>query len=90
MEEKLVELFKMANEFNKKQDNYYIQIEYSANDMQRIEMALRSKIDYSFIRHYKICLQNDPLVDADEIIKLFKICIGGVMDETDGSDAYDK
>lgn len=77
MEEKLVELFKMANDFNKKQNKYYIQIEYSANDMQRIEMSLRTKDDHSFIRHYIVCLKNNPLEDADEIIKLFNICTGG-------------
>ncbi len=81
MEEKLAELFKMTRDYNNKQDKYYAQINYSDFRIQKIEMSLREKHNHSFIRHYIICLHNDAIINEDEIIKLFKICIGNTTDK---------
>ena len=48
MEEKLLEIFKLADSLNEKQDKVYAQITYTADDTKTIELTIRSKEDYSY------------------------------------------
>ena len=81
MEEKLLEIFKLANLLNDKQNKVYAQVTYSANDIQSLEIAIRSKQDFSFIQKWQIYLAMDSLAKLENVIKLFKFYVGGVTNE---------
>lgn len=77
MEEKLLKVLKLADLLNEKQDKVYAQITYSADDSKKLELAIRSKEDFSFIEKCEILLSKNPLIRWDNIIALFEDYIGG-------------
>lgn len=81
MEEKLLKLFKLANLLNEKQNKVYAQLEYSANDSQKLEIAIRSKKDFSYVKKCEVQLTNDSLIKWDNVIELFEHYVGGTFDE---------
>lgn len=72
MEEKLLEIFKLADTLNEKQDKVYAQITYSADDSKTIEVAIRSKNDFSFIEKCECKLYQNPLIKWNNFITIFK------------------
>lgn len=72
MEEKLLEIFKIANLLNKEQDKVYAQITYYANDMQTLEIAVRSKKDFSYVDRCEMQLKGNYKMKCDNIIKVLK------------------
>ncbi len=72
MEEKLLKIFKLADSLNEKQDKVFAQIEYSANNSKKLELAIRSKTDYSYVEKCEVHLTNDSLIRWDNVIKLFE------------------
>lgn len=81
MEEKLLELFKLADYLNEKQDTLFAEIEYSANDRKKLIISIRSKDDYKYIEKCEMELANNPLLNLNNIVSLFKSYIGGVLNE---------
>ncbi len=81
MEEKLLEIFKLADSLNEKQDKVYAQITYTADDTKTIELTIRSKEDYSYIEKCECKLYQNPLIKWDNFIGMFKSYIGGVINE---------
>lgn len=82
MEEKLLELFKLADLLDLRQDKVYAQIEYSSNNIKKIKISIISKEDSSFIEIYEIKLINNSLLKLDNSIKLLENYInGGVSNE---------
>ena len=81
MEEKLLELFKLADYLNEKQDKLFAEIEYSANDRKKLIISIRSKDDYKYIEKCEMELSNNPLLNWNNIVSLFKSYIGGVLNE---------
>ena len=43
MEEKLLKVFKLADKLNNKQSKIYAEINYTANDKQKLEISIRRK-----------------------------------------------
>lgn len=80
MEEKLLELFKLADSLNEKQNEYYAQIKYTANNHKRLEITIVSRNQLAFVERFEISL-NNFLIKCDDIIELFKKYIGGVANE---------
>lgn len=81
MEEKLLKILTLANLLNQKQDKVYAQITYEADESKRLEIAIRSKKDYTFIEKCEIKLSRNPSVKWDSIIKLLESYVGGANDE---------
>lgn len=81
MEEKLLKLFKLADELNEKQDKVYAQIEYCADDSKKLEIAIRSKNDFSFVEKCEIHLTNNSIIKWNNIIEIFTSYVGGVSHE---------
>ncbi len=81
MEEKLLKILKLADELNEKQDKVFAQIEYSANDSKKLEIAIRSKNDFSYVEKCEVRLTNDSLIKWDNVIELFEHYVGGASDE---------
>lgn len=82
MEEKLLKIFKLADELNDKQDKVYAQIEYSANDRKKLIIAIRGKQNFTFLEKFEVELKNNFLVDWDTVVRLFENYIdGGVINE---------
>ena len=81
MEEKLLELFKLADYLNEKQDTLFAEIEYSANDRKKLIISIRSKDDFKYIEKCEMELANNPLLNWNNIVSLFKSYIGGVLNE---------
>lgn len=81
MEEKLLKIFKLADLLNSKQNKVYAQVKYSANDIQSLEIAIRSKEDFSFVEKCEIYLVMDSISKLDQVIKLFNVYIKGVTNE---------
>lgn len=81
MEEKLLKILTLANLLNQKQDKVYAQITYEADENKRLEIAIKSKKDYTFIEKCEIKLSRNPLVKWDNIIKLLESYVGGANDE---------
>lgn len=81
MEEKLLKILKLADELNEKQNKVFAQIEYSANDSKKLEIAIRSKNDFSYVEKCEVRLTNDSLIKWDNVIELFEHYVGGASDE---------
>lgn len=81
MEKKLLELFKLADSLNEKQDKVFAEIEYSASDRKKLIISIRSKDDYKCIEKCEMELANNPLLNWYNIINLFKSYINGVLNE---------
>lgn len=81
MEKKLLEIFKLANLLNEKNYNVYAQISYTANNSKTLEIAIRSKENYSYIQQCKIELSTETIISLDNIIELFERYIGGDANE---------
>lgn len=81
MERNLLKIFKLADLLNDKQDMVYAQIEYTANNRKCLEIAIRSKSDYSFIEKCEVNLSEKSSLRWKGIIKLFESYVGGVGNE---------
>ena len=81
MEQKLLKVFKLADKLNTKQSKVYAEINYSANDSQKLEFIIRSKKDYSYIEKCEITITEDSEIHWDNIISLFETFVGGVSYE---------
>lgn len=81
MEEKLLELFSLANQLNDKQDIIYAEIKYTANDNQTLEIFIRTKEEHKYVEECKIQLKNKSIIGWDNIIALFKTFVGGATNE---------
>ena len=51
MEEKFLKLIKLADELNEKQNRVYAEIHYTADNNKKLEIAIRSKEDFSYIEN---------------------------------------
>lgn len=81
MEEKLLQIFKLADILNEKQDKVYAQIRYAADDKKTLEILIRSKQDFSHIEKCEIQLTDNSLFRLDNVTALFEKCIGGIENE---------
>lgn len=81
MEEKILQLFKLANTFDEKQDELYAQIEYTADSSRKLEICIRKKQDFSYVEKCSVMLVNNPVSKLDAILKLFEQYVGGACNE---------
>lgn len=81
MEEKLLELLKIANTLDENQDKLYAQIEYHADNTRKLKITIIDKNNYTCIEDCSVMLLNNPIPKLDAIIKIFKNSIGGVSHE---------
>jgi uncharacterized coiled-coil DUF342 family protein len=81
MEEKLLKLFKLADELNKKQDKVYAEIVYRADDNKKLEIKIKLKKDFSFVEKCEINLTNNSIIKWNNIIEIFTSYVGGVSHE---------
>lgn len=70
MERKILELFKIADELNEKQDDLYVQINYTTNDNKVLEISMRKKEDFTYNR-YTISDYQKQLETGKAIEKIF-------------------
>ena len=71
MEEKLLELFKVADTLNEKQENVFAEIAYRADNSKKLEISIRKEI----------MLVNNSVSKLDAIIKIFNDYTGGASNE---------
>lgn len=81
MEEKLLELFKIADSLNEKQENVFAEIAYCADNSKKLEISIRKKKDYSYVEKCEIMLVNNSVSKLDAIIKIFNDYTGGANNE---------
>ena len=81
MEEKLIELFKLANDINENQDKVYFKFEYTADNTKKLEIHIINKKNYSFLETASIMLKFEPIEKIDTIMKFMSKYIGGVANE---------
>lgn len=81
MEEKLLELFKIADSLNEKQENVFSEIAYCADNSKKLEISIRKKKDYSYVEKCEIMLVNNSIAKLDAIIKIFNDYTGGASNE---------
>lgn len=81
MEQKLLEIFKLADELDKKQNVVYADIEYTADKRKKLVISIRSKETFKYIERYEVELANNPLIKWDNMIELFRSYVGGACNE---------
>jgi len=81
MEKYLLELFKLADSLNEKQNKIYAQITYCADNSKTLEISIRSKSDYSHIEKCQIQLKHCPNTKIKMITDLFNTYVGGDVNE---------
>ena len=81
MEQKLLEIFKLADELDKKQNLVYTEIEYTADKRKKLVISIRSKKTFKYIERCEIELANNPLIKWDNMIELFRSYVGGACNE---------
>jgi len=72
MEEKLLELFKIADKLNEKQDKVFAEIKYEADDTKTLRISIRKKDDYKYVECCEMQMTENSLIKWDNIIELFK------------------
>ncbi len=80
MEEKLLKIFKLAEQLNTSNSNVYVQLQYAANDSKKLDIAIVSKKDFSYIERCSFQL-NGELIKCDNFITLLEIFVGGASHE---------
>ena len=81
MEKNLLKIFKLADILNEKQDKVYAHIEYEADNSKKLEIAIRSKADYSYVEKVEVNLTKNNLIKWENIIELLESYVGGVSSE---------
>lgn len=81
MEEKLLQVLKIANSLNEKQDKVYAQITYTADNYKSLEISIRSKKDFSFIEKCNLQMTNNSNFKLHTIIQLLQQYDGGANNE---------
>lgn len=81
MEEKLLKLLKTVDNLNEKQNNYYAQIIYTADDFKDLRIEIISKKDHTYMENIEIRLSENSIITIDSIIELFESYVGGVCNE---------
>ena len=81
MEQKLLKIFKLADELDKKQNVVYSEIEYTADKRKKLIISIRSKKTFKYIERCEVDLANNPIIKWDNIIELFKTYVGGACNE---------
>ena len=71
MEEKLLKLIKTAMECEKVSEKYFIEVLYTWGN--RIEVNMRDKNTFDFIKRTEICLNEDIFTIDDVIEKIKKL-----------------
>lgn len=77
MEKNLLKIFKLADLLNEKQDKVYAEIYYSADSRKKLEIAIRSKKDFSFLEKCELSLADNPLLKWNNTIALFESYVNG-------------
>ena len=81
MEEKLLELLKLANTLNEKQDTIFAQIEYCADHTRKLEISIRQIKDYKYLEKCSVMLLYNPIEKLEAFIKIFENYAGGDFNE---------
>ena len=77
----MLEIFKLADELDKKQNVVYSEIEYTADKRKKLIISIRSKKTFKYIERCEVDLANNPIIKWDNIIELFKTYVGGACNE---------
>ena len=72
MEDKLLELFKIADTLNEKQDKVFAEIKYEADDSKTLRISIRKKDDYKYVEICEMQMRENSLIKWDNIIELFR------------------
>lgn len=78
MEEKLLQLLKMVDTLNEKNEKIYAQVEYYADNTKRLEISIRKKEDYSYVERCSVMLHNNSIAKIDAIINILKEYVGAM------------
>lgn len=81
MKEKFLKLIKLADELNTSQDKVYAEIYYTADNNKKLEIAIRSKEDFSYIEKCEVQLNAFSMIKWDNVITLFEAFVGGAVNE---------
>ena len=81
MEQKLLKVFRLADKLNSKQSKIYAEINYTANDYQKLEIYIRRKKDFSYIEKCEVQLNDFSMIEWDNVITLFETFVGGAVNE---------
>ncbi len=81
MGEKILELFKLADELNENQDKVFAEITYTADNAKSLRIVIRDKCDYIYVEKCEIMLLNNPIPKLNSIIQLLRYYIGGIGNE---------
>ena len=81
MEKYLLQLLKLADSLNEKQEKVYSQITYYADDNKTLEIVIRSKKDFAHIEKCQIQLKHAPSTKLKIITDLFNTYVGGDTNE---------
>lgn len=72
MEEKLLELIKLADTLNEKQDKVFAEIKYEADDSKTLRISIRKKDDYKYVECCEMQMRERNLIKWNSIIELLK------------------
>lgn len=81
MEKKLLKVFKLADKLRDNQSKVYAEVQYTANEQQRLELIIRNKKDFSYIEKCEINLTENSKIKWDKIVTLFETFVGGATSE---------
>ena len=72
MEEKLLELIKLADTLNEKQDKIFAEIKYEADDEKTLRISIRRKDNYKYVECCEMQMKEGSLIKWNSIIELLK------------------
>ena len=72
MEEKRLELIKLADTLNEKQDKVFAEIKYEADDAKTLRISIRKKDDYKYVECCQIQMKERDIEKWNNIIELLR------------------
>lgn len=72
MEEKILELIKLADTLNEKQDKVFAEIKYEADDAKTLRISIRKKDDYKYVECCQIQMKERDIEKWNNIIELLR------------------
>lgn len=81
MSDKLIKLLELVDKLNCRQENIYAEIKYSSNCEKVLEIAIRSKKDYSYLEKCEFRVSLNSVFQWNNILSLFENYIGGLDNE---------
>lgn len=86
MEKRFLDLLKLADTLNEKNENLYAKVLYCADKSKKLEISIVDIKTSTYVERCSVMLSNNPVSKLNAIIKLFMEYIGNTENGCDANE----